>query len=77
MTLADYSKFMLCDKFRIQWLLPCMDVLECVINAIQYNTIGPPLKTRALQLDMHNAKHVITIIDNLFVMNSPLYLLNA
>jgi hypothetical protein len=39
MTLADYSKFMLCDKFCIQWLLPCLDVLECVINTIQYNTI--------------------------------------
>ena len=38
MTLADYSKFMLCDKFCIQWLLSCMDVLECVINTIQYNT---------------------------------------
>ena len=32
MTIADYSKFMLCDKFCIQWLLPCMDVLECVMK---------------------------------------------
>jgi hypothetical protein len=30
---------MLCDKFCTHWLLPCMDVLECVINTIQYNTI--------------------------------------
>jgi hypothetical protein len=40
MTLADYSKFMLCDKFCIQWLLPCMDALECVVNTIQYKEIG-------------------------------------
>jgi hypothetical protein len=37
--LADYSKFMYVrDKFCIQWLRPCMGVLERVINTIQYNT---------------------------------------
>jgi hypothetical protein len=27
-----------CGRFCIQWLQPCMDVLERVINTIQYNT---------------------------------------
>jgi hypothetical protein len=36
--LADYSKFILCDKFCIQWLRPCMGVLERVIHTVQYNT---------------------------------------
>jgi hypothetical protein len=31
---------LLCDKFCIQWLRPCMDVLEHVINTVQYNTFA-------------------------------------
>jgi hypothetical protein len=32
--LADLASFW-CDRFCIQWLRPCMDVLERVINTIQ------------------------------------------
>jgi hypothetical protein len=35
-----------CDRFCIQWLWPCMDVLVCVINTIQYNTAEKELKEK-------------------------------
>jgi hypothetical protein len=45
MTLADYSKFMLCDKFCIQGLLPCMDVQECIndlaLVQFSFTTVNP------------------------------------
>jgi hypothetical protein len=34
--LADLASLW-CDRFCIQWLWPSMDVLEHVINTIQYN----------------------------------------